>query len=181
MFTLNAWRVSVGGDVLFTGGGSRISTQAMWAIEAVYLISREESGLVPIGPRDSTSHVLEDGPWVGDPFKARRAAAIVSDRIHVTQVGAWQIDVYDRRGERIRILRHAIPRTPVTPEMKARERIRLEQFDQPTFLRLYDRLAIEDSTSAIGGVKVSNEGTLWVQRWHPRRMDEESGLSTGRR
>ena len=173
VFTLNAWRVSSGGDVLFTGGGTRISTRTMWAIEAVSLISRDESGLVLIGPRDSTSHVLEDGLWVGDPFKARRSAVIVSDRIHVTQVGAWQIDVYHRRGERIRILRHAIPRTPVTRAIKARARTRLEQFEQPAFLRLFDRLAIEDSTSAIGGVKVSSEGTLWVQRWHSRRMDED--------
>lgn len=174
-FTMNAWHVSTGGAVLSTAGRRHAVGNSSVERQRVLLIDRNNDAPIGIGQLMSRQQVSEQPYVLTDPFVAPLAAAMVAGEVYVGQMGSWQVNVYDADGQLLQIIRCAVPRSEITPELRAQERASLERRfpGTPALVRLFDRLELADSTSAIKGIKPSSDGTIWVLRWHPRTADGE--------
>ncbi len=120
-----------------------------------------------IGPELASAKVFVDDIHLGSPFSLPRRATLQFGQIVATHPdGSWQLDIYDRDGTLVRLVRAAIPRRPVDDPLIKRERGGIEGYFEPrVFEQLFEKVSRVDSTSAIADVHASHDGTLWVTRW----------------
>jgi hypothetical protein len=96
----------------------------------------------------------------------------MGNRVYSSDTGSWQLNEYDSDGSLKKVFRYPIARIPVNNRLIDAEKHRLSTLaDGPGFLRLFDRLELADSTSAIRRVIASSDGLLWVERWHPHDFE----------
>lgn len=92
----------------------------------------------------------------------------MGEKVVVIRPGPWELDVHDPDGGLERRIRSAVPRLPVTRDLRDAARAGLEEWypANPQFAGLLDRVELPDSASAISQVVVSeDENAVWVLRW----------------
>lgn len=108
---------------------------------------------------------------IGNPYAPSTLAVLgpPSHRVSIAGTESWEIRTYSSDGTLVRILRAAIPRTPVDATLEL-ERNRLPTIAERMGLSLaeantaFDRFDLPDSVPPIAALHWDDSGNLWVGR-----------------
>lgn len=121
--------------------------------------------------RENHRMVRDDGVNIQlvRPFPPQVRAEVAPDGSHlaVARGEAWNVEFFDDDGELVRIVRAAVPRKRVTPEMVEEQRAQTVEGTGLTPTQVdeaYQELGISDSIPAIANLKWDTEGNLWAGR-----------------
>jgi hypothetical protein len=163
-FTPGSWQVAPSGLALARGVHQVRGPSGWTETHTIHLFGEGLDEPRRVGPE-----LPSPKAWVGDlalgsPFDLGRRSTLRGNKVVAShESGAWQLDVFDREGKLVEIIRAPIARRPLSPALVAREREAIEGAFEPRVLdELFDAVARVDSTSAIGGVFADHAGTVWV-------------------
>lgn len=169
------WEIDAEGRLLSTGPARPERTEGLRdSYRRIVLVDERgalhhDFGQVPSG-QSFVIRLDRMSIGVGNPYAPSTRAALTSGgRVAIGSPEAWEVSVHGPTGEVERIVRAAVPRLPVTPEL---EEAGLEQAREmaersPLTLRqaedAYDAIPLPDSVPAIASIIAVGE-ELWVGR-----------------
>lgn len=169
------WEIDARGRLLSTGPARPERTEGLRdSFRRIVLVEdrgarSHDFGRVPSG-QSFVVHTERASVGVGNPYAPSTRTALGSEgRVVIGDPEAWELRVHGAAGAVERIVRAAVPRLPVTPDLEEAglERARELAESSPLTLRqaedAYDRIPLPDSVPAIASIIAAGD-ELWVGR-----------------
>lgn len=168
------WQIDAEGRLLATGPQRPRSVEGLRdSYRRVVLVwdrgaSNHDFGVFVSG-QSFVVRVDRTGVGVGNPYAPAPAAALVGNGIAISGDAGWELRIHETNGNLRRILRAAIPRTPVTAELEQRALDRAREMADVSPITLaqaedaFAQISLPDSVPIVGSIMAS-PGALWVGR-----------------